>query len=292
MYLFKASLKKFNNLPLFDAALWPRRELLAQIAGSTACLVFLVHRFFRFEQYTGAIPGSFKVFMAALQRNASFASISLGRVEWHWIMWFSVWLIETGILVGYIMAFASRTEAKAIAKGFMEVVFPLIIAGLPMIIVWTPMNFMNIWPDLMGGMADALASSGSVYFPRDWETVFFLFLTLILLGGALNLAGLLTLRKAFTITSEARVFIRHGIFSIIRHPLYAGHFIMFFGYLLFHLHWYTVVLYVAFITGQYGRARIEEKKLLSVFPEYIDYMQTTGMFFPKIFNKIGLKVHT
>jgi len=92
------------------------------------------------------------------------------------------------------------------------------------------------------------------------------------------------LRKAFTITSEARLLIRRGLFSIVRHPLYAGHFVMFFGYLLFHLHWYTVALYLMFIAGQYKRARIEESKLMAVFPEYPDYMKNTGMFFPKIFS--------
>jgi protein-S-isoprenylcysteine O-methyltransferase Ste14 len=223
--------------------------------------------------------------MAALQRNPSFASISLGRVEWHWIMWFSVWLIETGILVGYIMAFASRTEAKAIAKGFMEVVFPLIIAGLPMIIVWAPMNFMKIWPQLINRVPDTSLAPGSVFFLRNWEPLFFLFLAFILCGGALNLIGLLTLRKAFTITCEARSLIRHGLFKYIRHPLYAGHFVMFCGYLLFHLYWYTVLLYLIFIAGQYVRARMEEKKLMSVFPEYAEYQKGTGMFFPKFFTK-------
>jgi protein-S-isoprenylcysteine O-methyltransferase Ste14 len=89
------------------------------------------------------------------------------------------------------------------------------------------------------------------------------------------------MRKAFTITSEARIFIRHGIFSKVRHPLYTGHFIMFFGYMMFHLYWYTALLYCLFVLGQYIRSRIEERKLLGVFPEYAGYMRETGMFLPR-----------
>ena len=117
---------------------------------------------------------------------------------------------------------------------------------------------------------------------RDWEPIFFFFLAIIIIGGMINLIGLITLRKAFTIMSEARVLIRNGIYSRIRHPLYTGHFIMFFGYLMFHLFWCTSVLYVLFVLGQYVRARIEENKLMNAFPEYSMYMRSAGMFFPKI----------
>lgn len=108
-------------------------------------------------------------------------------------------------------------------------------------------------------------------------------LGLFLFGGLLNLVGLLWLRRAFTIMSEARALIRTGPFSFVRHPLYTGHFIMFFGSVLSRFHWYTVALYVLFVVGQIYRAKIEERKLASVFPEYDEYRSHTGMFFPKLF---------
>lgn len=293
--MLKTLLRRWNDLPVFDPSLWPRRELLAGVAGTTACLAFMAHRIFRFNRYTGETPPFLKQLSGTVEHSTSFAGSHLTITDWHWLMWFSVWIIETGILAGYIMAFISRTEAKSVAKGFMEVVFPVIIAALPLLIVLAPMNFNEIWPPLsiaLSGFLNTLTLSANFWL-QSWEPVFFLFLAMITIGGSINLIGLLTLRKAFTITSEARLFIRRGLFLIVRHPLYVGHFLMFFGYLLFHLHWYTVVLYLVFLAGQYKRARVEESKLMAVFPEYPDYMKTTGMFFPKIFrNKPGSKVHS
>jgi protein-S-isoprenylcysteine O-methyltransferase Ste14 len=269
----KALLIKLNNLPIFDPSLWPRRELLARLTGITICIVFIIHRVLRFNKYTGNLP--------PFLRNSS--GMHLSASDWHWIMWFSVWIIETGIFTGYILAFVSRNEAKSIAKGFMEVIFPVIVAAVPIVITLTPMNFRSVWPPLLRSMNNYTGWAAPVFW--NWEPVFFFFLAIIICGGMINLTGLLALRKAFTIMSEARALIRQGIFSLVRHPLYAGHFMVFFGYLMFHLHWYTCALYAMFMAGQYVRARIEERKLMGTFPEYAGYMRTTGMFFPRLFEK-------
>jgi protein-S-isoprenylcysteine O-methyltransferase Ste14 len=36
--------------------------------------------------------------------------------------------------------------------------------------------------------------------------------------------------------------------------------------------------------GQVYRARIEEQKMLSIFPDYQQYKSQTGMFLPKIYK--------
>jgi protein-S-isoprenylcysteine O-methyltransferase Ste14 len=82
--------------------------------------------------------------------------------------------------------------------------------------------------------------------------------------------------------SEARELVVRGIFGYIRHPLYTGHFIMFFGSLLLRLHPVSVILYLLFCVGQVLRARTEERKLMQAFPEYAPYREQTGMFFPRI----------
>ncbi len=286
----KAFLRKFNDLPIFDPGLWPRRELTARLAGISICTAFVIHRVFRFGRYTGAAPPFLEHMAGAIRGEQSLSGIHLGPGDRHWIMWFLVWVIETGIFTGYILAFMSRREAKSVAKGFMEVVFPVVIAALPIVITVTPMNFRDVWPPFLQYMAGYLSSAGfkdtgAFSAVSGWEPAFFVFLAIILFGGMINLVGLFTLRRAFTIMSEARMLIRRGIFSVIRHPLYAGHFVMFFGYLLFHLYWYTCILYVVFLAGQYLRARIEEAKLLSVFPEYAGYMESAGMFFPRLRGK-------
>ena len=106
-------------------------------------------------------------------------------------------------------------------------------------------------------------------------------MALMILGGGINLVGLLTLRRGFAIMSEARELIMHGIFRYVRHPLYTGHFIMFFGSLLLRLHPATIGMYLLFCIGQVIRAKIEERKLKAAFPRYETYRRRTGMFFPK-----------
>jgi protein-S-isoprenylcysteine O-methyltransferase Ste14 len=276
--VMKAFLQKLNNLSVFDPSLWPGREFLARFAGISVCALFIAHRILRFGSYTGELP----------QTLRQWPVMHLGAGEWHWIMWFSIWVIETGIFAGYILAFASRSEARSIAKGFMEVVFPFIVAAVPLLITVTPMNFRAVWPAFLRYLWQVLPEpvregKWVETVLGNWEPAFVLFLAVIMVGGAINLVGLITLRKAFTIMSEARELIRHGIFSKVRHPLYAGHFVMFFGYLMFHLYWYTAVLYALFVVGQCIRVGIEERKLLSIFPEYAAYARSTGMFFPRIF---------
>jgi hypothetical protein len=48
-----------------------------------------------------------------------------------------------------------------------------------------------------------------------------------------------------------------------------------------HLSPKAAFFYVATLLGHVVRARIEERKLTAVYPEYEDYRQTTGMFLPK-----------
>jgi protein-S-isoprenylcysteine O-methyltransferase Ste14 len=84
---------------------------------------------------------------------------------------------------------------------------------------------------------------------------------------------------------EARELITKGIFKYIRHPLYLGYFIFFLGITFSRFHWYTVVMYIVFIIGQYYRAKIEEKKLSKAFDDYAVYKKKTGMFFPKLFTR-------
>jgi protein-S-isoprenylcysteine O-methyltransferase Ste14 len=148
----------------------------------------------------------------------------------------------------------------------MEVVFPFIVAGIPVLISFAPYNLPSRIP-----------------YDAEHHLYWYLGVTgLIFTGGAINLIGLFTLRRAFTVMSEARLLVTSGIYKYLRHPLYTGHFIMFFGSLCMRLHVVTVCMYALFVLGQVLRARIEERKLAGSFPGYTDYKARTGMFLPKI----------
>ena len=83
---------------------------------------------------------------------------------------------------------------------------------------------------------------------------------------------------------EAREPVYGGIYKYIRHPIYIGEMIAIIGTLIFRFSIINLILVVIFIFGQIIRARLEEKKLSTVFPSYAEYKQKTGAFFPKFHN--------
>jgi protein-S-isoprenylcysteine O-methyltransferase Ste14 len=151
----------------------------------------------------------------------------------------------------------------------MQTLFPLILAGLPFVIVMTDYTYDRWFPERS----------------RTHLTGLYAIAALLIGAGAINVIGLLTLRPAFTIMSEARVFVRSGLYRVVRHPLYASHFVIYLCYTFLHCHAATLAIYAAFVVGQTLRARIEERKLAAVFPEYEEYRRTTGMFFPRVWGR-------
>jgi protein-S-isoprenylcysteine O-methyltransferase Ste14 len=278
-------LKRLNDLPIFDPGRWPARELIGRIVGCIAVTAFIARRILQLPSWPGYIrevrwAGAWfaklsflpKVMITApydLEADYSPFGYAHDQIRTLWILSFLVWLAETGILLGYVLALLTRARAQSVAKGFMQTVFPLILAGLPFVVVMTDYTF-HQWFQ---------------HRPRQLLNGLYAVNAILLAGGSLNAIGVLTLRRGFTIMSEARVFIRSGIYRWIRHPLYASHFVIYLGYTLLHFHAATVLLYVVFVTGQTIRARIEEGKMTAVFPDYGDYKRTTGMFFPRVWGR-------
>ncbi|NNF97884.1 MAG: isoprenylcysteine carboxylmethyltransferase family protein [Desulfobacteraceae bacterium] len=255
---------RFNGLIFFHPQRWPHGEILSRTTALLVVGAFLVNRFIQFDQFpqtfaaTSAFYGAFRTVTGdPVYSNAAIAVV--------WGIKALVWGLEIAVYFGYILAYIGRAKAVSVARGFMETAYPVIIAGLPVLIFMAPYTLPTYVP---------VSSPRHVYF-------YVLISLLIAVGGAVNLIGLLSLRKGFTIMTEARVLITTGIFRYIRHPLYSGHFIIFLGSLLLRLHIYTVILYIAFLLGQLHRSRIEERKLRAIFPEHDRYRQFTGMFFPR-----------
>jgi len=257
-----------NSLPVFSPAVWPRRELISRVAAImiVGCFLFMkIYHFNRFPQTYDAI----NFFYKSVNNRFSEVLFTPPDITLLWGIRLLTWVIETAILMGYIFAYLIRARATSIAEGFMETVFPFIIAGIPILISFAPYNLPQRIPyDAGHYMHHYIGVTG-----------------LMILGGTINLIGLLTLRRAFAIMSEARILITSGIYRYVRHPLYTGHFIMFFGSLWMRLHYYTIAMYAVFAAGQYIRARIEEKKLSEAFPDYSAYRKSTGMFLPILFSK-------
>ena len=250
---------------IFDPSRWPHGELIGRGVALSIISVFLVLRIYHFDRF----PQSFEDagnFYRAIRTATGQPVYAPWQISVLWAIKLAVWGIETAIYIGYIAAYTSRVKAVRIAQGFMETWFPVIVAGIPILMSLMPYSLPRWAP---------ITSVRHMYFYIGISA-------LILLGGAINFIGLMTLRRAFTIMSEARELITHGIFRYVRHPLYTGHFIMFFGSLLLRLHPATVGMYVLFCIGQTVRAKIEERKLKAAFGAYDTYQRRTGMFFPRL----------
>ena len=260
-----STFKAFNNLPVFDPARWPYRETLARIAALLVVSGYLLMKVSYFDPPPYALMDA-KAHYMMLNHQHGIQLFNLTAIKILWLLRWGIWIAENAILVGYLLAYLTRIEAIGVAKGFSQVALPFLVACLPMVMALAPVNVSGLFPMQSG------------FYVFYYAAV----LGLILLGALINLIGLLTMRQAFAIMSEARILVTRGIFRYVRHPLYAGHFIMFFGSLGLRLHSYTIILYMCFVVGQIMRARIEEKKLGECFAEYAVYKKQTGMFFPRL----------
>ena len=256
---------KLDQWVIFNPARWPLRELISRITALTIIAAFLGLRIYHFDRFPQIFQDAHR-FYGAIKTTSGLPLYSIVDIRLLWGIKLTVWIIETAIFLGYIAAYASRAGVVSVARGFLEVGFPVLVAGLPFLISLMPYSLPH-W----------LPFSSTQHF-----TFYLIIMGLIVLGGMINLIGLITLRRAFTIMSEARTLITHGVFRFVRHPLYSGHIIMFFGSMLLHLNFATVVLYLLFLAGQVFRARIEERKLELAFEDYASYRDRTGMFIPRI----------
>ena len=82
--------------------------------------------------------------------------------------------------------------------------------------------------------------------------------------------------------AEARVFITSGPYRIVRHPVYVGEILAITALFVLVPSWGGIVIFVAFIIAQGTRAFVEQRKLSAAFPEYEEYRERTGMFFPRL----------
>lgn len=110
----------------------------------------------------------------------------------------------------------------------------------------------------------------------------------IVSGAVMNIWGRFTLSDNWA--NHIKIYENHalktfGMYRIVRHPLYASIMLMLFGGSLAYRNWVSAVLTAfIFIPFMYYRAKQEETLLCKEFPEYREYADRTGMFFPKFWR--------
>ncbi len=113
----------------------------------------------------------------------------------------------------------------------------------------------------------------------DWRVLALADL-LMIVGLAFTIYALGALRACFGLAPEARGLVTSGAYRWVRHPVYVGEFVIFFGALLPVLAPLTVVIFCLFCLLQARRAQLEEAVLSATFPEYAVYSQQTPALLP------------
>ena len=124
------------------------------------------------------------------------------------------------------------------------------------------------------------------------ETItFFLWVigsVILIIGGIIMCAGRIILRKysSLIITIEQNhKLVTNGPYSVIRHPIYAGIILMFFGYTLSFSSIIGTIIILAFFSIWFNkRIKLEEQLLIQTFGDkYLEYMKHTKRLVPFIY---------
>lgn len=79
--------------------------------------------------------------------------------------------------------------------------------------------------------------------------------------------------------------IKNGLYHHIRHPIYTGILLIFYGYGVYYESVYKIVITSLLLILFYVKSIYEESKLRQKFPNYSTYALKTGRFLPKFLVK-------
>ena len=106
---------------------------------------------------------------------------------------------------------------------------------------------------------------------------------LLLIGAGVALAGALALGRNLTPFpkpgAQAQL-VRHGIYAVVRHPLYVSVMAGAVGWALVWQSWPALLTATALIPFFLAKARREERWLREKFPEYAEYERLVRGFVP------------
>ena len=100
------------------------------------------------------------------------------------------------------------------------------------------------------------------------------------LAGAIALGRNLT---PFPKPSGKTLLVKHGIFSLIRHPIYTGVMLASLGWAQVWQSWPALLLALALIPFLDAKARREEYWLRKMFSDYADYERRVRRFIPRVY---------
>jgi len=189
------------------------------------------------------------------------------------------WFLITVLFLQFLAAYIVRTRALRRAESLLDVLLPFTCAGLPFLVIMAPYWLWN-----------ALESSPYL---STWKTLQYLYFpaqplfgfSTMALGEMITVWGMLGLKGSFSIATEVRVLRTKGPYRWVRHPLYSGEMLSLMGWSIYYCNLWNLLGCSLFIILQVWRAKREEAKLISVYPEYQHYRQQVGFLFPHILKR-------
>ncbi len=107
--------------------------------------------------------------------------------------------------------------------------------------------------------------------------------SLIVIGNIIVAVVLLQLGRSFSILPEGRRPVTHGVYSVVRHPLYLAETVGASGLIISYFSPLALLLVAAWFALQIARTYYEEKVLKEHFPEYVDYAKKTRRLIPGVY---------
>lgn len=168
----------------------------------------------------------------------------------------ALWFLETLLFAVLITAFLFRTVPLDRARGVREILLPLAGSALPFVLLLSP-------------PATFVVGHPSILCALLWEMT---------AATTLTVAGMWQLRRAFSITIEARELVTGGPYRLVRHPIYLGEMLAAAGVTAIRLCAANLLILLLFVALQLLRARGEEEKLARTFPSYRAYAVRSRWF--------------
>ena len=122
-------------------------------------------------------------------------------------------------------------------------------------------------------------------FHRQWQSAatFIIGITLLVVGGGLGIAGVRALGQNLTAYPKPRedsTLVQHGVYQLVRHPLYSSLMFASVGWALFRGSWTGLAAAGALVLLLHAKAIREERWLRGRYPGYGDYERRVKRYVP------------
>jgi len=148
-----------------------------------------------------------------------------------------------------------------------------------------PLRKSEGWMPRIAALAGLTMLYALLLFPRAapdaaWDSAS---LALLVAGNFVCAVALTQLGRSFSVMPEARRLVTAGLYSKIRHPLYAAEAVATIGVLLQYRSVGAALLVAAQFAVQLWRMHEEEKVLEAEFPGYAEYRRRTARLVPGVY---------